>query len=374
MGHWMLATMLDLLKQPAILAALAAALVVGAVLVARQVSRRLAWDAAGPIALIAAAPLLPHVTVLASLSFDDLLPLVGLGMLVWRLPVPRLSRDPLVRGLVVAVVVAIGARVASAIANGGGLEGTILMRGQAVARPVVLLGMAAYVAANEPTERRRRFAMVAIASIGTFEAVFGLIAFMVPLPGGIGVQAAREMTSVYGVCRGLIDGTLGLSSNFLGAVFVLSLPLTVALAVRGPGWSRWGWLLAASAQSAALLLTFTRSSIYIAAALAGVLLIFQRRFLLMAAVLAVTTAILLVIAFSVGCAGGSTSPGNSGVGGVGSLMVGRISDGNDRLALWYAAAHIMVDHPLFGVGLDRMKDALDEDPARYKSTPFGSAG
>ena len=91
--------MLDLLKQPAILAALAAALVVGAVLVARQVSRRLAWDAAGPIALIAAAPLLPHVTVLASLSFDDLLPLVGLGMLVWRLPVPRLSRDPLVRGL-----------------------------------------------------------------------------------------------------------------------------------------------------------------------------------------------------------------------------------------------------------------------------------
>ena len=135
MGHWMLATMLDLLKQPAILAALAAALVVGAVLVARQVSRRLAWDAAGPIALIAAAPLLPHVTVLASLSFDDLLPLVGLGMLVWRLPVPRLSRDPLVRGLVVAVVVAIGARVASAIANGGGLEGTILMLGQAVARP-----------------------------------------------------------------------------------------------------------------------------------------------------------------------------------------------------------------------------------------------
>ena len=55
-------------------------------------------------------------------------------------------------------------------------------------------------------------------------------------------------------------------------------------------------------------------------------------------------------------------------------MVGRISDGNDRLALWYAAAHIMVDHPLFGVGLDRMKDALDEDPARYKPTPFGTAG
>jgi O-antigen ligase len=365
----MLATMLDLLMQPAVLVVLAAALVVGAVLAARQVSRRLTWNPAGPIALIAAAPLLPHVGVIASVSFDDLLPLVGLGMLAWSLPVPRLSRDPLVRGLLVAVLVAFAARVASAVANGGGLEGTVLMLGQAVARPVVLLGLAAYVAASEPTERRQRFAMVAIASVGTFEALFGLIAFVVPLPGGIGLQAAREMTSVYGVCRGLINGTLGLSSNHLGAVFVLSLPLTVALAVRGPGWARWGWLLAASAQAAALVLTFTRSSIYIAGLLTVTLLIFQRRVVLMAAAMGVTTAILLAVAFSVGCAGAS-SPGG---GGVGSLVGGRISDGNDRLALWYAAAHIMVDHPLFGVGLDRMPVVLDEDPVRYQRTPFGTA-
>ncbi|MDP9250788.1 MAG: O-antigen ligase family protein [Chloroflexota bacterium] len=360
--------MLDLLKQPVILAVLAAALVVGAVMVARQISRRLAWDPAGPIALIAAAPLLPHVAVIASVSFDDLLPLVGLGMLAWRLPVPRLSRDPLVRGLLVAVLVALAARVASALANGGGLEGTVLMLGQAIARPVVLFGMAAYVAATQPTERRQRFAMVAIASIGSFEAVFGLIAFVIPLPGGIGLQAAREMTSVYGVCRGLINGTLGLSANHLGAVFVLSLPLTVALAVRGPGWVRWGWLLAASAQSAALLLTFTRSSIYITAALAVLLLIYQRRFLLMAAVLAVTTVALLAFSTSVGCAGSGASGG-----GVGSLVGSRITDGNDRLALWYAAAHIMVDHPIYGVGLDRMQEVLDEDPVRYERTPFGPA-
>jgi O-antigen ligase len=369
MGHWMPATMLDLLKEPAILAVLAAGLVVGAVLVARQLSRRLARDPAGPIALIAAAPLLPHVGVIASVSFDDLLPLVGLGMLAWSLPVPRLSRDPLVRGLLAAVLVALAARVASAVANGGGLEGTVLMLGQAIARPVVLLGMVAYVAAAEPTERRQRFAMVAIASIGTFEAVFGLIAFVLPLPGGIGLQAAREMTSVYGACRGLINGTLGLSSNHLGAVFVLSLPLTVALAVRRPGLARWGWLLAASAQAAALVLTFTRSSIYIAGVLTVMLLIFQRRGVLMAAAMGVTTAILLAVAFSVGCAG-ATSPGG---GGVGSLVGGRISDGNDRLALWYAAAHIMVDHPLFGVGLDRMPVVLDEDPVRYTRTPFGTA-
>jgi O-antigen ligase len=368
MRRWVVATMLNTVTQPAILAVLAAALVVGAILVARQISRRLAWDPAGPIALIAAAPLLPHLAIIASVSFDDLLPLVGLGMLVWRLPVPRLSRDPLVRGLLVAVVVALAARVASAVANGGGLEGTVLMLGQAIARPVVLLGMAAYVAATEPTERRQRFAMVAIASIGTFEAVFGLIAFVVPLPGGIGVQAAREMTSVYGVCRGLVDGTLGLSSNFLGALFVLTLPLTVALAIRGPGWARWGWLLSASAQAAALALTFTRSSIFIAGVLAVTLLIFQRRFLPMAAAMAVTTVILLAFSFSVGCPG-STGPSR----GLGGVAIGRISDGNDRLALWYAAGHIMVDHPLFGVGLDRMPVVMNEDPVRYKRTPFGTA-
>jgi O-antigen ligase len=367
MGHWMLATMLDVVKQPAMLAVLAAGLIVGAVLVAHQISRRLNWDPAGPIALIAAAPLMPHVAVIASISFDDLLPLVGLAMLAWRLPVPRLSRDPLVRGLLVAVLVALAARVASAVANGGGLEGTVLMLGQAIARPMVLLGMAAYVAATEPTEHRQRFAMVAIASVGTFEAVFGLVAFVVPRPGDIGLQAARELTSVYGVCRGLINGTLGLSANHLGAVFVLSLPLTVALAVRGPGLARWGWLLAASAQSAALVLTFTRSSIFIAGVLAIALLIYQRRFLLMAGALVVTTAILLAFAFSVGCTTSKSS------GGVGGIVGGRISDGNDRLALWYAAAHIMADHPLYGVGLDRMQAVLGEDPLRYKHTPFGPA-
>jgi O-antigen ligase len=354
------------------LAVLAAALVVGAILVARQISRRLAWDPAGPIALIAAAPLLPHVTVIASASFDDLLPLVGLGMLVWRLPVPRLSRDPLVRGLLVAVVVALAARVASALANGGGLEGTILMLGQAIARPVVLLGMVAYVAATQPTERRQRLTMIAIASIGTFEAVFGLIAFVVPLPGDLGLQATRPMTSAYGVCRGLMNGTLGLSANHLGAVFVLALPLTVALAVRGPGWARWGWLLAASAQAAALALTFTRSSIFIAGVLAVTLLIFQRRVVLMAAAMAVATAILLVVSLSAGCAVSSSSGGP--VGGIVGLASGRITDGNDRLALWYAAAHIMVDHPLFGVGLDQMPAVLKEDPTRYRPTPFGPAG
>jgi O-antigen ligase len=357
----------DVATQPAMLVVLAAALVVAAILVARQLSQRLAWDPAGPIALIAAAPLMPHVQVIASVSFDDLLPLVGLGMLAWRLHVPRLSRDPLVRGLLVAVLVALAARVGSAVANGGGLEGTVLMLGQAIARPVVLLGMAAYVAAAEPTERRQRVAMIAIASVGTFEAVFGLIAFVVPLPGDVGLQAARELTSVYGVCRGLINGTLGLSANHLGAVFVLSLPLTVALAIRGPGLARWGWLLAASAQSAALVLTSTRSSIFIAGVVAVVLLIYQRRFVLMAAAMVVTTSVLLAFSIAVGCAASGSS---SGVGGI---VGGRISDGNDRLALWYAAGHIMADHPLYGVGLGRMQEVMDEDPVRYKRTPFGAA-
>lgn len=346
------------------LGAWALALLAAAVLSARLISRLTTWEPAGPIALIAAAPMVPRIPLVASLTSDDLLPLVGLGLLAWRMPFPRLTADRWLRAVLLAVVVVTVARVASAIANGGGPEGTFLMLMQAVARPAVLLGIAAYAAATVPEDRRHRAVIVAIAAVGTYEAAFGLLAFMVPLPGDAGLQAAREFTSVYGVCRGLISGTLGLSANHLGAVFVLSLPLTVALAVAQRGWSRWGWVLAASGQSAALLLTFTRSSILLGVVLAVAFLIYERRFLMLAAVAAGAT-VLAVSAMSLGCAASSTSPG--------SVLGGRLSDGNDRLALWYAAGRIMVDHPLYGVGLGRMLETVQDDPGRYRETPFGPA-
>ena len=350
--------------------ALAIGVVVVGGMAARWISRLTSWKPAGPLLLIAAAPTVPFVPLAFSVSLDDLLPIVGLVMLAWRSPVPRLTSDRILLVVLVAVAVTFLVRIASALVNGGDAAGTISMLGKAVARPVLLVGIAAYAAAAVPTGLRQRFVALSLASVGTFEAVFGLLAFAVRLPGGAGLEAANRLTSLYGVCPGRINGTLGLSPNHLGAVFVVTLPFTVGLALRQTGSQRWAWGLAAGLQVAALVLTFTRSSILVGVAVTLVLLLVHRKVILLALVAAVSAAFLFVV-LSVAC---STPSGGHGVPGDPVGLVGdRFGDSNDRLALWYAAAHITADHPFFGVGLGQMAATVKAEPERYGRTPFGFA-
>ncbi|MBA3688263.1 MAG: O-antigen ligase family protein [Chloroflexi bacterium] len=345
-------------------------LLVAAGLLARLISRRAGWEPAGPIALIAAVPFVPYVPLISGLSLDDLLPIVGLAMLAWRSPVPRITTDTLLRVILLAVAVTILARVLSALVNGGEVAGTLSMLAKAVARPVLLVGIAGYTAMAIPEEMRRRFVALAIASVGTFEAAFGLIAFAVPLPGGVGIEAARRLTSLYGVCPGRIAGTMGLSPNHLGAVFVVTLPMTIGQAMSRTGWQRWAWTVAAVLQVVALVLTFTRSSILLGLVVPLVFLLVYRKVVMLVFMAAASIAVLFVM-LSLGCAVGS---GGHGLPGDPLDVVGgRFSDGNDRLALWYAAAHITLDYPIAGIGLGNMDSVLKADPERYSRTPYGTA-
>lgn len=345
-------------------------LLVAAGLLARWISRRAGWEPAGPIALIAAVPFVPYVPLISGLSLDDLLPIVGLAMLAWRSPVPRTTTDTLLRVVLLAVAVTILARALSALVNGGEVAGTLSMLAKAVARPVLLVGIAGYTAMAMPEGMRRRFVALAIASVGTFEAAFGLIAFAVPLPGGVGIEAARRLTSLYGVCPGRIAGTMGLSPNHLGAVFVVTLPMTIGQAMSRAGWQRWAWTVAAVLQVAALVLTFTRSSILLGLVVPLVFLLVYRRVVMLVFMAAASIAVLFVM-LSLGCTVGS---GGHGLPGDPLDVVGgRFSDGNDRLALWYAAAHITLDYPIVGIGLGKMDSVLKADPERYSQTPYGTA-
>jgi O-antigen ligase len=355
---------------PIAIAALAVAVLLVAGLLAAWTSRRLAWAPAGPLALIAAAPVVPRIPVLFSLTLDDLTPLLGLGMLAVQLPFPRLTSDRILRIVFFAVVLATIARVASALVNGESPEDAIVMFAKAVARPVLLVGIVSYAAIAMPAAVRRRYVAIFIAGVGIFEAVFGLFAFALPLPNGAGLEAARRLTTLYGVCPGRISGTLGLSPNHIGAVFVVTIAVTVGLAVMESGRRRWGWALGAAFQMAALVLTFTRSSIILGLIVALVLLVSYRKLVLLLGVAAISV-VLVFATLTVGCTAASgrhglpTNPA--------SFIGGRFGDSNDRLALWYAAGRIMLDHPAFGVGLGRMDATLHEDPARYMDTPFGPA-
>src|SRR5512132_4316286 len=85
-----------------------AVLVVG-VLVARWINGRVGWPGAGGAALIAATPLLPHAASGLGVSLDDVLPALGLSLLVpmllpLRLPSQtRLGRWPLTWGATIAL-------------------------------------------------------------------------------------------------------------------------------------------------------------------------------------------------------------------------------------------------------------------------------
>ena len=350
-------------------ALIAIATVALAIPVARLISATVAWGPAGPIGLIAASPLVPHVTVFASLSLDDLLPIVGAVLLVVQLPLPKVTGSRLLRFMLAAILAATVARVASAFVDPGSLEGVFLSLLQAIARPAMLVALAAYVAIAGPAEQRYRFVAVAIALVGTFEALFGLLAFVVPLPGGIGMQVAKPLESMYGICRGRITGTLGLSPNHMGAVFVLTLPITLGLGMRSPRWTGWLWVAAGAAQGAAIVLTFTRSSILVAVAACVIFALRERR-LALGAGLVGGAALLVLLITTVGCGGGST--GSRPLSGVTALGT-RFEDGNDRLALWYAAAHIMVDNPVAGIGLGRLPEFVAAHATSFGETPFGLA-
>ncbi|HET9614698.1 MAG TPA: O-antigen ligase family protein, partial [Candidatus Limnocylindrales bacterium] len=317
------------------------------------VSRRVGWRPAGPLLLIALTPVIPSLPVWGGLSTDDVLPVSGavLGLLSvdWRRRPAMGWSPPIILG---AILMAVGAAIA-AVANATGVVAAaqLLLRG--VGHIALLALIAAAVALAAPSDRRRRFVAVAVAVVATFEAVFGLVAWVVTLPGEAGIEPTRQLTSLVGRVVGRIAGTTGLSPNFLGALFVLSLPLTVALALRSDQSrvQRSVWWVAVAAQLVALALTFTRTSLVIAIVLIGVQLLSRGRFWVLAAL----AAILVVVAV---------------VTPLGSRMLG---DANDRAALWTAAIRMFVDHPLAGVGPGQMLAVAATDPGRYVDTPFGPA-
>lgn len=351
---------------------LAIGILLVAFLAARQISSMARWRPAGPIALLAATPLIPNIRLGLHLSADDLLPLIGLGILIWQEPIPSWTKSRLFQIALVSLFVATVARVASAIANGTDVADSFAMMIEAVGRPALLLAIAAYVATAQPAERRRNFVATAVAIVGTFEAAFGLLAFTVRLPDHIGIQLLAAWKESLGGCGARITGTLGLGANHIGAVFVLTIPVTIGLAIREGGWRRWLWAAAAAAQSAALILTFTRTSIVLAAVAAVALLLYHRqlKLLLVAAALG---ALLLFSVTSLACQPKpGAAPGTGGQGGI-SVITNRLGDNTDRPALWYSATVIMLDHPVFGVGLGRIQEVIKSNPDRYVRTPFGTA-
>lgn len=351
--------------------------VIAGLVAAPLISRWTNWPPGGAIALLVAAPLVPHIEVVSRLSTDDLLPLVGLALLVLHTPRPALTRSRFLLVALVAVAVTTLARVASTFVHGSGIGDVLTTLTLAVGRPAFLVAVVVYVAASMPADRRTRFVAQALAVMGTFEGLFSLTMFTLAVPG-VAIRPVRLFETLGG-CGFRITGTLGLSANHIGAVFVVTIPLTIGLAITQGGLRRWLWSCAAAIQGAALLLTFTRASIALAALAALALLLYHRQFRLLLATAALSMLLFAGVTF-IACQptqpdgnplpGESVAPGDPGEPTEPGI-VDRFSDPSDRLALWYTAAQITIDYPVFGVGIGNMTPVLKADPARYMDTPFG---
>ena len=340
---------------------LIAALVIAAVAMATGmiVGHLAGWRPAGPLAVIAATPLVPRVPIAVGFSLDDVLPVVGVALLLMMVPLrawpPR--RLHAARIGVLLAVVGVGllviAGVVSSWLNAASPEDGLRLLLRSSGRFAFLVLIAWLVA--QAVRGRVSGHMVAargLAVVGVAEAAFGLFAFLVPLPDRIGLAGTRPWSVLFGEVPGRISGTLGLSPNFTGTVLMLSVLVTVGLAARPvTRFERAVWLGAALLQLTALALTFSRAPL--AAAFVGLVIL---------AIVVSRPVLLLPLAGLVSALAFLTP------------LAGRFfSDVTDRLALWYSAALMTVDHPLAGVGAGRMLEVMRTMPARYMDTPFGRA-
>lgn len=313
--------------------------------------------AAGPFLLVAATPLVPNEPVLFGFSLDDVLPLFGLTMMLPLLPWGRLRAIHWSPSLGTKIALAgVGAMIAaatlSAILNSSGLADLPRLAVRGAGRLAFLVAIVASLAILGSTDRSRLFSARAIAGVGVFEAVFGLVAYFVGLPMRAGLEAVRSTSVLFGEVPGRISGTIGNSPNFTSAILMMSILVTAGLALRSPASrTRWWWWAAVVVQLAALTLTYTRVSLALVVVALAVLVLLRSRLILLAPIGAVLALVALLT----------------------PTLARFVSDVPDRLALWTSAFLLMIDHPLGGVGPGRTLDIVAMHPERYRMTQFGEA-
>ncbi|HEX7195456.1 MAG TPA: O-antigen ligase family protein, partial [Candidatus Limnocylindria bacterium] len=342
----------------AILVGIALVLGSGAFVGARALGERLSWVPAGGIILIALTPLVPRVQIGLGFSLDDVLPIVGLAMLIpaARFPAPSmeaLRSRPVIGAIAIGLACLVVAGLLSALLNGDEPTRFVRFLARSSGR-FLFLAAIAIVLARVISQRpgASTLAARALAVMGTVEAVFGLVAFVLPLPDSIGLARTRPKSVLFEEVPGRISGTLGLSPNFTGAVLMVTAIITIALAVRASGrTARIGLVVAALVQLIALALTFSRAPLALGVAGIVALLVLTSRPVLLAPIAGVIGVVALFT----------------------PLLARFVSDVTDRLALWYSATLMMLDHPLGGVGPGQMVNVMREIPERYMETPVGRA-
>lgn len=318
-----------------------------------------AWPPALGLLIAVCTVVPPHQTVALGVGADDLLFVLGLALLVPYAVRGDLPALPYGRLLTLGAGLLAAGTTISAFANAETLPDTLGLLVRGPVRVLLYVAAVLVVLAQLPRERTRYVVARGLAVVGGLEAVVSLAAYFVGLPGGFGLEEARGNTSLLGEVPGRVNGTLELSPNFLGALFTLTIPVTLGIALDARGRRRLLWGLAVLSQLAALVLTYTRASM---------------------AVTLVACVALLALRGRMNVRGGRLLWLAGGAVVIAGLLVATpvlrrlLNDGTDRMALYTSALKVFGAHPLTGVGPGEQAAFTAADPERFRATSFGVAG
>jgi hypothetical protein len=349
-------------------ATLMLAVVVAAVVVWRAVPSLRAWPPSLGLMLACGTIIPSHDTLGFGVGTDDVPLLLGLAVLLICLIRPARIRSaaarsefgrpelagrtlPFARLALVGAALLASGMVVAAFVNNEQLEPTISMLIRGAGRVVLYVVVVLVILAQRPLARVRRVVAAALVVVACVQSVVSLVSYTVGLPGDFGLEPARGGSGLLGEIPGRATGTLGLSSNFLGALLVLTIPVTLGLALRHAGRLRWLLVAAAVAQLVTMVLTYTRASL--AVTVAACLLLLALRGRLRWLIGGVVLLVVLVVA---------------------TPALHRVADtSTDRLALYTSAIKVFADHPIAGVGPGEQANVTAAAPARYRGTDFGVA-
>ncbi len=206
---------------------------------------------------------------------------------------------------------------------------------------------------------RARFVLGAVVFVGLVEALFGLWSYLVDwkalspeVARLIGLELWRPYQPLYGTTPGRIVGTLGVSSNFFGALMLMPAILAGAVFTQVRRRREQAiWAAATGALFFALVLSYTRASMVglLIGFLALLVMSFRPR-------LAVLVAVLVVL-------GVVLTPAASRF----------VNEGNDRLQLARKAVETVKEKPVTGLGSgDFVAGQFDEKKPVLIGTPHNS--
>jgi hypothetical protein len=302
----------------------------------------------------------PFIPIAGPLSADDLLPLIGasLGIAALLFTQKPVRFDATVIGFVVLGVCCI----VSSVVNASSTSELGRLLGRSFGRALFYLSVVMTTRGMLDTRKLHRWALWLFIAAATGESLFSIWAYATRYygPYGLGVSDFGGWSVLKGSVRaqGTFSGELTStesatsSANFLAAYLVMSIPVTVgvALQVKRPRLQMVIFLVAL-VQAVTLYLTYTRAAL---AALGVTILaigFFLEKKKLAVGILVMT--VLLTFAIP-------------------SMRAKILDEGNDRKALYDASMRITEDHALAGIG-DGRYDAVLMSDRRYYNTPHGFA-